>query len=268
MDLKRRNNVFLSGQGPATLVFSHGFGCDQAMWRQLLPMFSDRFRIIAYDLVGAGGSELAAYDREKYSTLAGYASDLNELIAAFATGPVVLVGHSVSAMIGVLADRRMPGQVAAHVMVGPSPCYINGDGYVGGFEREDIDDLLQTLESNYLGWSSNMAPVIMGAPGQPALSEELTNAFCRTDPEIAKHFARVTFMSDNRADVQGLATPALILQSSEDIIAPVAVGEYLHKALPQSTLRLIDNIGHCPHMSAPSDCTLAMEQFFAAGTFL
>ena len=268
MNLKRRNNVHLSGEGPATLVFSHGFGCDQTMWRHLLPTFSDRFRIISYDLVGAGGSDLAAYDQEKYSTLAGYAGDLNELIEAFAKGPVILVGHSVSAMIGVLADRRVPGQVAAHVMVGPSPCYINGDGYNGGFEREDIDELLDTLESNYLGWSSNMAPVIMGAPGQPALSEELTNAFCRTDPEIAKHFARVTFMSDNRADVQGLTTPALILQSTEDIIAPMAVGEYLHQAMPHSTLRVIDNIGHCPHMSAPSDCTRAMEQFFATGIFL
>ena len=268
MDLNRRNNVHLSGEGPATLIFSHGFGCDQTMWRHLLPTFSDRFRIISYDLVGAGGSDLAAYDQEKYSTLAGYAADLNELIEAFAKGPVILVGHSVSAMIGVLADRRVPGQVAAHVMVGPSPCYINGEGYNGGFEREDIDELLDTLESNYLGWSSNMAPVIMGAPGQPALSEELTNAFCRTDPEIAKHFARVTFMSDNRADVQGLTTPALILQSTEDIIAPMAVGEYLHQAMPHSTLRVIDNIGHCPHMSAPSDCTRAMEQFFATGIFL
>jgi len=268
MDLKRRNNVQVSGDGPLTLVFSHGFGCDQSMWRQLAPGFSDRFRVITYDLVGAGGSDLCAYDRAKYDSLQGYADDLNELIAGFAKGPVVLVGHSVSAMIGVLADRAKPGAIAAHVMVGPSPCYINKGDYQGGFEPADIEELLQTLESNYLGWSSNMAPVIMGAPGQPALSEELANAFCSTDPEIAKHFARVTFLSDNRADVQGLETPALILQSTEDIIAPPGVGEYLHRAMPNSTLCVLDNVGHCPHMSAADDCGVAMWAFLSARVLL
>lgn len=264
MDLERRNNVQVSGDGPVTLVFSHGFGCDQSMWRQLAPGFSEQFRVITYDLVGAGGSDLSAYDRLKYGHLQGYAQDLNELIARYAEGPVVVVGHSVSAMIGVLADRANPGGIAAHVMVGPSPCYMNKPGYFGGFEPADIEELLETLESNYLGWSSNMAPVIMGAPGQPALSEELTNAFCRTDPEIAKHFARVTFLSDNRADVEGLETPALILQSTEDIIAPPVVGEYLHQAMPNSTLCVLDNVGHCPHMSAADECGAAMRHFLSA----
>ncbi|MBA1289404.1 alpha/beta fold hydrolase [Pseudomonas japonica] len=264
MDLERRNNVQVSGDGPVTLVFSHGFGCDQSMWRQLAPGFSEQFRVITYDLVGAGGSDLSAYDRLKYGHLQGYAQDLNELIARFTKGPVVVVGHSVSAMIGVLADCANPGGIAAHVMVGPSPCYMNKPGYFGGFEPADIEELLETLESNYLGWSSNMAPVIMGAPGQPALSEELTNAFCRTDPEIAKHFARVTFLSDNRADVEGLETPALILQSTEDIIAPPAVGEYLHQAMPNSTLCVLDNVGHCPHMSAADECGAAMRHFLSA----
>ena len=212
-------------------------------------------------MVGAGRSDIGAYDWPKYDSLAGYASDLNEIIDQFAVGPVILVGHSVSAMIDVVADRQLPGRVAAHIMVGPSPCYVDSDGYVGGFTVEDIRSLLDSLDDNYLGWSSNMAPVIMGSPGQPELGAELTNSFCRTDPEIAKHFARVTFMSDNRKDVAGLCTPTLILQSTDDLIAPVVVGEYLHTSMPNSTLVLVDNVGHCPHMSAPGACADAMDSF-------
>lgn len=263
MDLHHRNNVSVMGHGTSTLVFSHGFGCNQAMWNDLAPQFFERFRVVMYDLVGAGLSDLSAFDKAKYSTLDGYARDLNELIDAFAVGPVILVSHSVSAMIGTLADRQVPGRIAAHVMIGPSPRYIDDVGYIGGFTRSDIDDLLDTLDSNYLGWSSTMAPVIMGAPGQPALSEELTDSFCRTEPEIAKQFARVTFLSDNRQDVAGLTTPVLILQSSDDLIAPVAVGEYLHRVLSNSTYCLVDNVGHCPHMSAPQACAAAMEAFLA-----
>lgn len=261
MNLQKRNNVQLSGNGHATLVFSHGFGCDQSMWKYLLPHFQTRFRLLTYDLVGAGQSDLGAYDRVKYDSLWGYAQDLDEIITTFAQGPVILVGHSVSAMIGALTDRLQPGRIAAHVMVGPSPCYIDSGDYVGGFTEEDIHSLLDTLDNNYLGWSSTMAPVIMGAPGQPMLSEELTNSFCRTDPDIARQFARVTFLSDNRQDIEGLTTPVLILQSSDDIIAPVAVGEFLHRVLPNSQLQLLDNIGHCPHMSAPSACSDAMDTF-------
>ncbi|WLH88143.1 alpha/beta hydrolase [Pseudomonas sp. FP453] len=263
MDLRHRNNVSVMGNGASTLVFSHGFGCNQAMWNYLAPQFGARFRVVMYDLVGAGLSDLNAFDKAKYSTLEGYARDLNEIIQAFAVGPVILVSHSVSAMIATLSDRQAPGRIAAHVMIGPSPRYIDADGYVGGFKRSDIDDLLDTLDSNYLGWSSAMAPVIMGAPGQPALSDELADSFCRTEPEIAKQFARVTFMSDNRQDVAGLSTPVLILQSSDDLIAPVVVGEYLHSVLPNSTYCLVDNVGHCPHMSAPQACTAAMDTFLA-----
>jgi sigma-B regulation protein RsbQ len=266
MSCRHRNNVNVAGDGPATLIFSHGFGCDQTMWRYLIGHFTDRFRVVAYDLVGAGKSDLSAYDRQKYNSLAGYAQDLNEIIDEFATGPVILVGHSVSAMIGVLADRQAHGRIAAHIMVGPSPCYIDSDGYVGGFTLEDIQSLLDTLDNNYLGWSSTMAPAIMGAPGQPELGVELTNSFCSTDPEIAKQFARVTFMSDNRQDVAGLTTPTLILQSTDDLIAPVAVGEYLHAAMPNSTLSLVTNVGHCPHMSAPGACSEAMDSFLAPWT--
>ncbi|WP_338485741.1 alpha/beta hydrolase [Pseudomonas trivialis] len=263
MDLRHRNNVNVMGDGMATLVFSHGFGCNQAMWNYLAPHFTQRFRVVMYDLVGAGLSDLAAFDKTRYGTLDGYARDLNEIVDTYAQGPVILVGHSVSAMIGALADRLQPGRIAAHVMIGPSPRYIDDADYIGGFKRNDIDDLLDTLDSNYLGWSSAMAPVIMGAPGQPELSEALTESFCRTEPDIARQFARVTFMSDNREDVTGLAAPVLILQSSDDLIAPVVVGEYLHRVVPNSTYCLIDNVGHCPHMSAPVACAAAMHSFLA-----
>jgi sigma-B regulation protein RsbQ len=243
------------------MVFSHGFGCDQSMWRFLAPVFAKRYRTVLYDLVGSGLSDLAAYDWEKYNALKGYADDVLEIIDEFAEGPVIFVGHSVSAMIGMLADIAAPERFAAHIMIGPSPCYINDTGYFGGFSRSDIESLLETLESNYLGWSSTMAPAIMGAPGQPELGTELTNSFCRTDPEIAKQFARVTFTSDNRADLAKLQTDTLILQCSDDLIAPVQVGEYMHRTLPNSVLQVIDNVGHCPHLSEPDASINAMNAF-------
>lgn len=263
MSVQKRNNVHCHGDGPVSMVFAHGFGCDQNMWRFMVPAFAQRFRIINFDLVGSGQSDHAAYDRVKYASLHGYADDLIEIIDQFATGPVVFVGHSVSAMIGLLATVKQPARFAAQVMVGPSPCYINDGDYVGGFSRADIDELLETMASNYLGWSSNLAPAIMGVPERPELGVELAEAFCRNDPEIAKHFARVTFLSDHRADVPLSSTPALILQCSDDIIAPLTVGEYLHRHLPRSTLRVINNVGHCPHMSAPSASSAAIDEFLA-----
>lgn len=262
MDVRQRNNVNVIGDGPRTMIFSHGFGCDQTMWRFLTDSFASQYRVILYDLVGCGGSDLAAYDRNKYGSLAGYADDLSEIIEEFAVGPVFFVGHSVSAMIGVLADAKR-SSIAAHLMVGPSPCYINDGDYIGGFTKADIDSLLETLESNYLGWSSTMAPAIMGAPDKPELGDELTNSFCRTDPDIAKHFARVTFLSDNRADVASITSPALILQCSDDLIAPLEVGDFLHRTMPGSVLRIIDNIGHCPHLSEPAASIEAMKEFIA-----
>ena len=264
MTTRERHNVQVDGRGPATMVFAHGVGCDQNMWRLMAPAYEDRFRTIRYDLVGSGKSDLSAYDRAKYGTLQGHADDLVEVVREFAEGPTVVVGHSVSAMIGLLAGIRAPELFSAHVMLGPSPCYIDDGDYVGGFSRADIDSLLETMEGNYLGWASTMAPAIMGAPGRPELAEELTNSFCRTDPEIAAHFARVTFLSDNRADLPLLQAPALVLQCSDDIIAPLAVGDYLHCALPDATLRVIDNVGHCPHLSAPCQTMAAMDEFLAA----
>ena len=263
MSVKIRNNVHVTGQGPATMVFAHGFGCDQTMWRFLAPAFHSRFRTITYDLTGCGGSNLAAYDRARYASLHGHADDLLEIVDEFATGPVVVVGHSVSAMIGMLATIAAPQRFAAQAMIGPSPCYIDDGDYVGGFSREDIGELLETMEANYLGWSQSLAPDIMGAPNRPDLRDELTNSFCRNDPEIARHFACVTFLSDHRPDVPKSTVPSLVLQCSDDLIAPHTVGEWLHRHLPASSLAMIDNVGHCPHMSAPTASSRAIDVFLA-----
>jgi sigma-B regulation protein RsbQ len=261
MSATTRNNVQIIGRGTEPMMFAHGYGCDQNMWRLLTPAFIDRYRIILFDLVGCGKSDLRAYDYEKYATLGGHARDVVEILAEVADRPCVFVGHSVSAMIGLLAAIEAPERFTSLVMIGPSPCYVNDGDYVGGFGREDIDSLLDTLDGNYLGWASAMAPVIMGAPDKPELREELKNSFCATDPNIAKHFARVTFLSDNRADLPRMTKPALILQCSDDIIAPVQVGSYLEKNLPNSRLELVESVGHCPHLSAPEPIIAAMNAF-------
>ena len=245
------------------MFFAHGFGCDQHMWRLLAPAYAKRYRTVLFDLVGAGSSDLTAYDPKKYASLDGYADDVLEIVEEFSEGAAVFVGHSVSAMIGMLANLKDPRRFAAQIMIGPSPCYINDGDYVGGFTRKDIESLLDTLDSNYLGWSSNMAPAIMGAPEQPALGLELTNSFCRTDPEIAKQFARVTFLSDVRSLVPKLGAPTLILQCHDDLIAPVTVGEFLARQLPRATLSVISNVGHCPHLSSPGASADAIDAFLA-----
>ena len=245
------------------MVFAHGFGCDQNMWRLIAPAYAKRYRIVLFDQVGSGLSDATAYDSSKYNTLHGYAADTLEIVREFSIGPTIFVGHSVSAVIGMLADLQEPEAFAAHIMIGPSPCYINDGSYIGGFTRSDIESLLVTLEGNYLGWASNMAPAIMGAPDQPALAEELTNSFCRTDPEIAKQFARATFLSDHRAELKKLTTPTLIVQCNDDIIAPIAVGEYMNRELVHSTLSVIDNVGHCPHLSAPGPVAASVDSFLA-----
>lgn len=261
MTVQGRNNVQVVGDGATTVVFSHGFGCDQSMWRYLTPMFTPHFRVLTYDLVGSGKSDAAAYDRQKYASLHGYASDVLDIVDEFCQGPVIYVGHSVSTMIGLLATVAAPDRFLAQVMVGPSPCYINDADYTGGFTREDIDDLLLSMDSNYLGWSSSIAPAIMGVPEQPQLGVELTNSFCRSDPEIARHFAKVTFLSDHRGDLPKSRVPALIMQCSDDIIAPRTVGDYMHAHMAGSTLTVIDNVGHCPHMSAPTASSAAIGAF-------
>jgi sigma-B regulation protein RsbQ len=262
MSVTERNNVALSGRaGGQPMMFAHGFGCDQNMWRHVAPAFADEYRIVLFDHVGAGRSDLSAYDRHKYATLQGYADDILDICRDLELRDVIFVGHSVSAMMGVLAAAREPERFAKLVLVGPSPRYIDDGDYVGGFTREDIDGLLEHLDSNYLGWSQSLAPVIMGKPDRPELGEELTNSFCRTDPEIAKHFARVTFLSDNRDDLERVATPALVLQCRDDVIAPTAVGEYVHDRLPNSTLVVMDATGHCPNLSAPDETIAAIRGF-------
>jgi sigma-B regulation protein RsbQ len=262
MSVLRRNNVTVSGRPDGQpMLFAHGFGCDQNMWRFVAPAFEDEFRIVLFDHVGAGRSDLSAYDAERYSSLEGYAEDVLEICDELDLRDVVLVGHSVSGMIGVLAAVRQPDRFSRLVLVSPSPRYLDDEGYVGGFQAADIDELLESLESNYLGWSSAMAPVIMGNPDRPELGAELTESFCRTDPEIARRFARVTFLSDNRADLPGVQVPALVIQCSSDAIAPVAVGEYVDRELPDSTLVVLRANGHCPNLSAPDETVAAMKAF-------
>jgi sigma-B regulation protein RsbQ len=260
-DVVRRNNVKVTGQGGPPILFAHGFGCDQNMWRFVAPAFEDSHRVVLFDHVGAGQSDASAYDPRKYETLDGYATDILEICRRLDFADVIFVGHSVSAMIGVVAAKREPIRFKALVLVGPSPRYINDTDYVGGFSREDIDGLLDALDSNYLGWSSAMAPVIMGNPDRPDLAQELTNSFCRIDPEIAAHFARVTFLSDNREDLGLVRTPTLVLQCSDDVIAPYAVGEYVHHHIPASQLMVMTATGHCPNLSTPDETISAIRIF-------
>lgn len=262
-----QHNVHLSGPaGAPCMLFAHGYGCDQNMWRFIAPRFEDRYRIVLFDHIGAGGSDLSAYDPQRYSSLDGYASDVVELCDALGLNDVIFVGHSVSAIIGVLAAASAPHLFRSLVLVTPSPRYIDDDGYVGGFSRGDIEELLASLDSNYLGWSSAIAPVIMGRPDRPDLTQELEDSFCRTDPDIARRFAHVTFMSDNRADLARVETPTLVLQCADDAIAPVSVGEYVRDHMPNATMVLLDTTGHCPHLSAPQECADAIEKFLDPAT--
>ena len=243
------------------MVFAHGFGCDSSMWRFVAPAFEDRYRTVLFDYVGTGGSDLSAYDPERYGTLEGYARDVLEICTTLGLRDVVFVGHSVSAMVGALAAAAEPERFGALVLVGPSPRYINDDGYVGGFTEEDIEGLLASLDSNYLGWSSAMAPVIMGNPDRPELGAELTASFCRTDPEIQKRFARATFLSDNRDDLGRVRVPSLVLQCSDDVIAPDGVGEYVHERIAGSRFVKLRATGHCPNLSAPDETVEAIAAF-------
>ena len=258
-----RNNVKISGLGQRAMVFAHGFGCDQHMWDAVAPAFESEFRVILFDHVGAGRSDLSAYDSGKYGTLHGYADDVVEIGRELALQDAVFVGHSVSAMIGALATLKAPGMFSDLVMVGPSPRYIDDEGYTGGFSSQQVEELLEFLADNHLGWSAAMAPAIMGNADRPELGERLTNSFCNTDPRIARDFARVTFLSDNRNDLPAITARTLVLQCREDIIAPPCVGEYVHAAVPDSRYVLLDATGHCPNLSAPEETTAAIRAFLS-----
>lgn len=262
MNTTHRHAIRVTGRadGPP-MLFAHGYGCDQNMWRFVAPEFEATHRVVLFDHVGAGRSDLRAYDEKRYSTLDGYASDVLEIIHDLGLRDVVFVGHSVSAMIGVLAAIREPDLFDRLVLIGPSPCYIDDEGYVGGFGRTDIEEMLESLDSNYLGWSAAIAPVIMANPDRPDLGRELTNSFCATDPEIAKKFAHVTFTSDNREDLGRLRVPALILQCTDDVIAPAVVGDYVHRHLEGSTLVAMNATGHCPNLSAPGETVAAIKAY-------
>jgi sigma-B regulation protein RsbQ len=267
MSVRARNNVTERGQPDGQpMLFAHGYGCDQNMWRLVTGPFEDERRVILFDYVGAGGSDLSAYDPERYSTLDGYAQDVLEICRELDLRDVVFVGHSVSSMVGALAAIAEPDRFAQLVFVGPSPRYLDDDGYVGGFSADAIDELLVSLESNYLGWSHQMAPVIMGNSDRPELGEELAESFCRTDPAIARRFAEATFRSDNRADLAKVTTPTLVLQCTVDVIAPIEVGEYVAAAMPDAELVLLPATGHCPHLSAPEATVAAIAGFLEAAS--
>jgi sigma-B regulation protein RsbQ len=266
VDVLERNAVTVSGSpdGPP-MVFAHGFGCDQGMWRLVAPSFEQTHRVVLFDHVGAGRSATAAYDPVRHGRLEGYARDVVEVVEALDLPPVVFVGHSVSAMIGVLAAAERPELFDRLVLVGPSPRYVDDGDYRGGFRQDEIDELLETMDGNYLGWSQHIAPVIMGVPDRPELGAELASSFCRSDPAIARRFARTTFLSDNRADLPRVSTPALVLQSREDVIAPLEVGQYVAGALPRAELVVLDATGHCPNLSAPEQVVDAVRRWLDPG---
>ena len=263
-DIITRNNVRVTGRGTQPMLFAHGFGCDQHMWRFVAPAFADDYRTVLFDFVGSGKSDLAAYDEQRYASLAGYAQDVLDVIHALDLRDVIFVGHSVSGMIGVLAANREPERFSRLVLIGPSPRYLNDPPYVGGFERKDIEGLLETMDRNFIGWANFLAPAIMKNPDRPELGAELTESFCSTDPKIARRFAEATFFADNRADLPRVTVPSLILQCAEDMIAPPEVGDYLHRELRASTLRRMQATGHCPHMSHPEETIRLIREYLEA----
>ncbi|AUI60298.1 alpha/beta fold hydrolase [Amycolatopsis sp. BJA-103] len=262
MDVSRRNNVVVAGppDGPVVML-AHGFGCDQNMWRLVTPALAERHRVVSFDYVGSGRSEMSAWDERRYSSLDGYVRDVLDICEELDLREVTFVGHSVSAMVGVLAAKAARERFASLVLLVPSPRYIDDGDYRGGFSAEDIEELLESLESNYLGWSSAMAPVIMGNPDRPELGEELTASFCATDPAVARVFARTTFLSDSRADLAGADLPTMILDCTQDAISPPEVGAFVHASMPGSRLRTLDAVGHCPQLSAPQTTADAILEF-------
>ena len=261
----RRNHVNVWGKGKQVMMFAHGFGCDQNMFRYITPAFEKDYRIVVFDYVGAGKSDINAYNPERYANLNGYAMDVLEICEALELSDVIFVGHSVSGMIGLLAAIKRPDFFSDLILIGPSPCYINDPTYTGGFQKKDIEQLLDTMDKNYIGWANFLAPAIMKNQDKPELAEELTESFCSTDPRIAKQFAMATFLSDNRKDLLKLRKPSLIMQCSEDIIAPLEVGDYLHAHLENSTLKVLKATGHCPHMSHPEETIAVIKDYLRKG---
>jgi sigma-B regulation protein RsbQ len=257
----KRNNVNVIGDGSKVILFAHGFGCDQNAWKFVVDAFTDDYKVVLFDYTGSGRSDIGQYDSGKYSTLDGYAQDVLDICKTLSIKDAIFVGHSVSSMIGILAAVRRPDYFSKLVLIGPSPRYLNAEDYTGGFEQKDLDGLFEFMENNYLGWSSAMAPAIMGNPDRPELGEFLTGSFCSTDPDIAREFARVTFTSDNRADLAKVTVSSLTLQCADDIIAPTAVGQYVHQHIPGNVFVQLNAAGHCPHISEPQETIAAIRSF-------
>ncbi len=260
-NILKRNNVTITGKGDKVMLFAHGFGCDQNAWKRITGAFENDYKIILFDYIGAGKSDVTAYDKTKYGTLDGYASDILEICQELKVKDAIFVGHSVSCMIGALASMRNPAIFNKLIFIGPSASYLNEEGYIGGFNQEDIDNILEVMDDDYIKWSKSMAPKIMGENQEPEIQEELTDLFCSTDADIAKDFARVTFLSDNRQDLPRIPVESLTLQCSEDIIAPLEVGQYIHENTPNNTLVILKATGHCPHMSEPEETIAAIKAF-------
>ncbi len=264
MDVLKRNNVTVTGQGEKVMLFAHGFGCDQAAWNRIKVAFEDSYKLVLFDYVGAGNSDVAFYDSERYGTLDGYARDVIDICETLRLKDVIFVGHSVSCMIGMLAAIKEPRLFSKLIFIGPSPCYISDGDYNGGFDRETIDSLLEVMEEDYITWARSLAPVVMDKVNGTELTAELAESFCSIDPAIAKQFARVTFLSDNRTDLPLLTVESLTLQCAYDNIAPLSVGQYIHKHTPGNKFILLDVNGHCPHMSHPGQTITAIKEFLSA----
>lgn len=265
-DVLTRHAVRVTGpEDGRPIVFIHGFGCDQTLWRFVAPAFEDEYRVVTFDYVGAGRSDRSAYDPERYATLDGYAADVLDICRALDLEDTVLVGHSVSTSVAMLASIEEPERFGRLVLVTPSPRYLDDlPDYRGGFARPDIEALLGMMDVNATGWAAYLAPVVMGNPDRPELSSDLEATFCSIDPVMARQFAEVTFLADNRADLEKVSVPSLILQVSDDVVAPMAVGRYLAENLAHSTLRVIDGTGHCPHVSHPSETIDIVREYLGA----
>lgn len=247
-----RNNVKIFGEGEQTLLLAHGFGCDQNMWRFVKSDLGKKYRLVLFDYVGSGKSDLASFSSEKYSALDGYAENIIDVCRALNLEKVTIVGHSVSSMIGLIASIDSPQYFANMVMICPSPCFLNfPPNYFGGFERKDLEELIDLMDKNYIGWANYLAPLVMGSNNSPELIGEMSGSFCSTDPIIARVFAEATFFSDHRDILPKAKHPALVLQSRVDALASPSVGEYVQNNLPNSKMEIIDAEGHCLHMTCP-----------------
>ena len=260
-DVLKRNNVTITGTGEKVLLFAHGFGCDQNAWKYITAAFVSKYKLVLFDYVGAGKSDLSAYDSNKYNSLDGYVQDLLEICDALNLKEIIFIGHSVSCMIGALASIQRPALFEKLIFIGPSPCYITKEDYQGGFDQETIDTLFEVMEEDYIGWAKSLAPAIMGKEHDKELGKELTDSFCSIDATIAKQFAKVTFLSDNRNDLPLIPIETLTIQCSQDMVAPLSVGQYVNQHAPNNTIMILEAFGHCPHMSYPVETISAIKAF-------